>query len=886
MDIGFGFLILLALAIPVVAVAGFVLALVGRSRVERLERRVADLERRIEAARARAQAARAEPKSARPPEPMRPEPAPEIPAPPPPRSVPDVAAAAPPKPSGDRSFEERLGGRWSVAVGGLALALGGIFLVRYSIEQGWIGPGARVTLGALFALVLLAAGEKLRRGDAASTARRPIDIPATLTAAGCVAAFATVYAAHALYGFLGPGLAFVLLGAVATATLVAAVLHGPILGAAGLIGAYAVPFLVSSDEPNVGALLAYLLAPTAAAFAVARLRGWPGLAIAAGAAAFLWGVLASGLGGTAGDAAALLAYAAAAIALSAFLHLGLRLAAPPPSAPEAPPPIPNALIAAFGLIGAATPALAGFEPALLFGLAALFVACLILATLAPGLAPAAPVAAALALLAALSFDDEALRFVAETSSLPFPGEMRVSAGVDRLLVFSAGVGLLFGLGGAGAARTRPAAPGYHAGLLAAAAVAAPLGLLAIAYWRVTGFAPDLGFATIAVLLAGALAALTEDAARREQAGSGGPEPVAAYAVGASAALGLALAMAMREGALTVALAFLAAALGLVAAARPIRALGVLAMAVCGLVAVRVALDPRIVGDALSTTPIVNPLLWGYGAPAVAFWIGARAFARAGQPKPTAVLEGMALLFALLLGFTQARHFAHGGDLTGPGVRLVEAGLDATVAFGLAALVGRLGLARTSPALGYGALAVGALGLAVALLALALAANPLFTGEPVGTAAIFNDLLVGYLVPALAALAAARFGLERGPAWKDRVFGLAGLALALTWASLETRRAFAGPVLDGPITGDAEWYAYSVLWLLAGLALLAAGILRRSKTLRLASATVVVAVVLKVFLSDMAGLGGVLRALSFMGLGAVLVGIGLVYQRLMGPRHAA
>jgi uncharacterized membrane protein len=38
----------------------------------------------------------------------------------------------------------------------------------------------------------------------------------------------------------------------------------------------------------------------------------------------------------------------------------------------------------------------------------------------------------------------------------------------------------------------------------------------------------------------------------------------------------------------------------------------------------------------------------------------------------------------------------------------------------------------------------------------------------------------------------------------------------------------------------------------------------------------------VFLLDMAGLTGIYRALSFIGLGLVLVGIGWLYQRLLFP----
>lgn len=39
-------------------------------------------------------------------------------------------------------------------------------------------------------------------------------------------------------------------------------------------------------------------------------------------------------------------------------------------------------------------------------------------------------------------------------------------------------------------------------------------------------------------------------------------------------------------------------------------------------------------------------------------------------------------------------------------------------------------------------------------------------------------------------------------------------------------------------------------------------------------------VLKVFLSDMADLTGLLRILSFLGLGLCLMGIGYVYQRVV------
>jgi uncharacterized membrane protein len=161
-----------------------------------------------------------------------------------------------------------------VWVGGVALALGGIFLVRYTIEQGLIGPRVRVMLGALLALALVAAGEWQRRSEQvlALPSLPSANIPAILTAAGTTVAYATVYAAYALYGFLPPPIAFVLLGVVALLCLAAALLHGPALAGLGIVGAYLAPMLVASTTPDYWSLYIYIAVVNAAAFALARYR--------------------------------------------------------------------------------------------------------------------------------------------------------------------------------------------------------------------------------------------------------------------------------------------------------------------------------------------------------------------------------------------------------------------------------------------------------------------------------------------------------------------------------------------------------------------------------------------------------------------------------------
>src|SRR3954470_21289475 len=201
-----------------------------------------------------------------------------------------AAAPPPPLPAPDRGFEETVGTRWVVWIGGLTLALGGFFMVRYSIEAGLLGPGVRTILGGAFALALLAAGEWTRRKESISTIEAlPIaNIPAILTAAGTAVAFATVYAAYALYDFLAPATAFILLGLVALGTLAAALLHGPALAGLGVVGAFVTPVLVSSGNNDYWELYIYLPGVTAASFGMARVRLWRWLAVTTIAFALFW----------------------------------------------------------------------------------------------------------------------------------------------------------------------------------------------------------------------------------------------------------------------------------------------------------------------------------------------------------------------------------------------------------------------------------------------------------------------------------------------------------------------------------------------------------------------------------------------------------------------
>jgi len=319
--------------------------------------------------------------------------------------------------------------------------------------------------------------------------------------------------------------------------------------------------------------------------------------------------------------------------------------------------------------------------------------------------------------------------------------------------------------------------------------------------------------------------------------------------------------------------------------RPVPFLRSLAAILAGIVVARIGYEPRIVGSDVGTTPIFNWLLWGYGVPALAFWTGGYLLRQRADDGPARAVDSTAILFTVLLCFFEIRHYANDGDVYARQGGLGELALQVSV--GLALAIGLERLRGRTPSIVHdvAAVIVAGLSLAAIVFGLLIGENPLFTGRPVG-GALFNLILLGYGLPALLAITLALIARTTRPMPYRAVAAVTSVVLTLMFLSLEVTRAFHGSVLTAGPTTDAEQYTYSAVWLGFGVVLLLVGIALASKPARLASAAVVLLTVAKVFMVDMSGLSGVWRALSFIGLGLVLVGIGYLYQRLLFPRRSA
>ena len=782
--------------------------------------------------------------------------------------------------------------RWIIAVGGVTAALGGLFIVRYSIEQGWLGPEGRVVLGALVGLGLVAGAEWVRRRMAAQTDGEAPDgtgetqvaatqVPAALAAAGLVTLYGVAYAAYGFYGLVPPALAFLLLAAIAFGSLGAGLVYGQLAAALGAAMGLIAPALVASDSPDALVLFPYLFFVTSGVFALIRYRHGPWLACLALAGNGIW-QLSWMLSVGSDQPEVRVIHLIAVPALSALLLL--RDPWPEPESPwwrwdwtKAPLPVWTVAATVLGsfallwMLAAGT----GYDGVAATGWGIGIALLMLLSRWAPTQQPLAVIVSLMTVGLAASWsvpdmphDDDMPWLV--TGPLLAPALEGYAAPIAAYAV-------LFGIGGF-ALLWRSSRPGLWASLSGSV----PVALTAVLYARLADLTRSLSWASVGIGLA-ILALIAADRAARRKPRL--EAPLAAYAAAVTAAIALAATMALHTAWLTVALSLELPALAWIhrqtRAADAVPGLRVLAGIIAWVLAVRLLLNPSIAGYGGDMPILLNWLAYGYGLPALACWLAARWFGSnpdAAWVEPT--LQSAALAFATALMTLELWHIASGGGaLFAHSQPLRQAAATGDGWLTLALFLLRLDRPQSHRVRGWGWRAIGTIGLSWTLLITLLAANPYFNGFEVGDMPVLNLVLLAYGMPALLlALGANELARQRHYLF-SRIVAASSVVMTIATVLLEIRQAFHGSRLDEGELGQAEAYSYSAGLLLVSIALLVGGLRWPKSDLRLAGFALLALTLGKAFLIDMDDLTGLWRAASFLGLGLCLIGIGYAYQKL-------
>ncbi|MBI2707049.1 MAG: DUF2339 domain-containing protein [Proteobacteria bacterium] len=182
-------------------------------------------------------------------------------------------------------FEKKFTQSLPVWIGGVALALAGAFLVKYSIEMGFLSPSVRIAIGTLFGVGLLLFGNWIHDKNHIANGKR---ISQALSGAGIADLYVCLFAATSFYNLISPLFGFIGMGSITAIAVVLSLKQGPPIAMLGMVGGFLTPALIESKEPNAQFLFLYLYFVLAGIFTIIRRKNWWFIAIPVVIAAFLW----------------------------------------------------------------------------------------------------------------------------------------------------------------------------------------------------------------------------------------------------------------------------------------------------------------------------------------------------------------------------------------------------------------------------------------------------------------------------------------------------------------------------------------------------------------------------------------------------------------------
>jgi uncharacterized membrane protein len=184
-----------------------------------------------------------------------------------PPKPPFETTAEPFPPKENSEIEKFIGENLISKIGIVVLVIGVAIGAKYAIDNNLISPLGRIVLGYIFGIGLLGLAVRLKA--------KYLNFSAVLMSGAMAILYFITYFAHSLYNLFSQPAAFVLMTFFTVFTVAAAINYSrQIIAHLGLVGAYAIPFLLSDKSGNFAFLFTYIALINGGILAISLKRYW------------------------------------------------------------------------------------------------------------------------------------------------------------------------------------------------------------------------------------------------------------------------------------------------------------------------------------------------------------------------------------------------------------------------------------------------------------------------------------------------------------------------------------------------------------------------------------------------------------------------------------
>jgi uncharacterized membrane protein len=282
---------------------------------------------------------------------------------------------------------------------------------------------------------------------------------------------------------------------------------------------------------------------------------------------------------------------------------------------------------------------------------------------------------------------------------------------------------------------------------------------------------------------------------------------------------------------------------------------------------------------LVSIPIAQWPLFQLGVPSACFFLTAKQIEKSKNANTIIILELIAIGMTVLMVYYLNRHLFHSDmDILFAKASFTERGVTTNAIFVFGLLCFYLANSKSKRSFLIAGQALTLVALFRILFFEFLKYNPVLVSQKVGSTFVLNSLIINFGLPVIWILILLRFiSKKQSDLYGNYFYGLIHI-LVFTVISLNIKQYFHGSDLTAGAVSRLEIYTYSVAWLIHGILLIIAGTYFKNQPLRIASLFVIIISIAKVFIYDASELDGILRVLTFLGLGVSLIGLSWFYSR--------